>query len=169
MLQAISLAAALTAFWVLLSGYWIPLILCLGAASILACVYIARRMEIIDHEGHPIHISFQGITYFPWLLKEIVLSNIAVAKAILKGGSAIRPQVLQVPASQRDALGQVIYANSITLTPGTVSIGIDEGVITVHALMDETADGLRTGDMNARVCRLEGDPDPRRIAGGGQP
>ncbi len=165
MLHAFSLAAALTIFWVLLSGYWIPLILCLGVASIVLCVVIAHRMEIADHEGHPIHMSIRGLTYFPWLLKEIVLSNITVAKAILKGGSAIRPQVLQVPASQRDEVGQVTYANSITLTPGTISIGITDGVITVHALMDETADGLRTGDMDARVCKLEGDADPR-IAGG---
>ena len=83
---------------------------------------------------------------------------ITVAKAILFGG--LRPQVLQVKASQSDELGQTVYANSITLTPGTVSIDVADNVITVHAIMDDTADGLRTGEMDQKVCKLMGDPVP---------
>ena len=156
MTRTLGLAAALTVFWVLLSGYWLPLIIAFGVASIVLCVVIAWRLDVCDHEGYPIHLTLRGITYFPWLLKEIVVSNIAVAKAILTGN--INPQVLQVRASQSDALGRTVYANSITLTPGTVSISVDDDIITVHALMDETADGLRGGEMNARVCNLIGDP-----------
>jgi multicomponent Na+:H+ antiporter subunit E len=156
--QAIALAAALAGFWVLLSGYWLTLIVALGIASIALCVFIARRLDIVDHEGHPVHLTLPGLTYFPWLIKEIVMSNITVAKAILFGG--VRPQVLRVKASQADALGQTIYANSITLTPGTVSISIDDDLITVHAIMDDTADGLRTGEMDAKVCKLVGDAVP---------
>jgi len=156
--QAIALAAALAGFWVLLSGYWLTLIVALGIASIALCVFIARRLDIVDHEGHPVHLTLPGLTYFPWLIKEIVMSNIAVAKAILFGG--VRPQVLRVKASQADALGQTIYANSITLTPGTVSISIDDDMITVHAIMDDTADGLRTGEMDAMVCKLVGEAVP---------
>jgi multicomponent Na+:H+ antiporter subunit E len=156
--RTLGLAAALAAFWVLLSGYWLPLIIALGIASIALCVVIARRLDVCDREGYPIHLTVPGITYFPWLVKEIVVSNITVAKAILTGD--VNPQVLQVRASQSDALGRTVYANSITLTPGTVSISVDEDVITVHALMDETADGLRSGEMNARVCNLMGDSVP---------
>jgi len=156
--QAIALAAALTGFWVLLSGYWLTLIVCLGIASIALCVFIARRLDIADHEGHPVHLTVRGLTYFPWLVKEIVLSNITVAKAILFGG--VHPQVLRVKASQSDELGHTVFANSITLTPGTVSIACEDGHITVHAIMDETADGLRTGEMDAKVCKLMGDPQP---------
>ena len=158
MARTLGLAAALTAFWVLLSGYWLPLIIALGVASIVLCVVIARRLDVCDHEGYPIHLTLRGTTYFPWLVKEIVVSNIVVAKAILTGN--VNPQVLQVRASQSDALGRTVYANSITLTPGTVSISVDEEIITVHALMDETADGLRSGEMNTRVCDLMGDPVP---------
>lgn len=158
MFQAIALAAALTGFWVLLSGYWLTLIVCLGIASIALCVLIARRLDVVDHEGHPIHLTVRGLTYFPWLVKEIVLSNITVAKAILFGG--VRPQVLRVKANQSDELGQTVFANSITLTPGTVSVACENGLITVHAIMDETADGLRTGEMDEKVCKLMGDPQP---------
>lgn len=164
MFQAIALAAALAGFWVLLSGYWLTLIIILGVASIALCVLISRRLDIVDHEGHPVHLTLPGLTYFPWLLKEIVMSNIAVAKAILCGG--IRPQVLSVPASQSDELGQTIYANSITLTPGTVSLAAEEGYIVVHAIMDDTADGLRTGEMNEKVCKLVGDPIPQSGSAG---
>lgn len=164
MIQTIGLAIALTVFWVLLSGYWLPLIIALGVASIALCVFIAKRLEIADHEGHPVHLAPRGFGYFPWLIKEIVVSNIAVAKAIVTGN--VRPQVLRVAASQSDELGQTVYANSITLTPGTVSIALENDEITVHALMDDTADGLRTGEMDARVCRLMGDKDPMPAGGG---
>ncbi len=156
MIRTLGLAAALSAFWVLLSGYWLALIIAFGVASVALSVVIARRMEISDREGYPIHLTVRGTTYFPWLVKEIIVSNIAVAKAILTGD--VNPQVLQVKASQSDALGRTVYANSITLTPGTVTIAADDDVLTVHALMDETADGLRSGEMNARVCGLMGDP-----------
>jgi multicomponent Na+:H+ antiporter subunit E len=151
-LQIVALTISLILFWIALSGYWIPLILALGAASIAFSVYIAHRMDVCDEEGHPIHVALRGIGYFPWLTKEIVVSNIAVAKAILAGN--VRPQVLQVHATQSDELGQVVYANSITLTPGTVTIAEANGLFTVHALMDDTADGLKSGDMNDRVCML---------------
>jgi len=165
-LQTIGLAAALTVFWTLLSGYWIPLIIALGVGSIVLCVYIAHRLDVCDHEGHPIHLALPGLTYLPWLLKEIVLSNITVAKAILSGN--IQPQVLEVAATQSDELGQTVYANSITLTPGTISISLYEGDITVHSLLDETAEGLAGGEMNARVCKMMGDPVPVLAAPDGE-
>ena len=162
-LRAIGLAASLTAFWILLSGYWLPLILTLGVLSILLCVYIARQLGTDDEEGYPSHLLPKALlSYWPWLIKEIVVSNFMVAKAILRGGDAIHPQVLTVKASQSNELGQTVYANSITLTPGTVALAVDDDVITVHALMDETAEGLLTDDMNRRVCAFMGDPPPTK-------
>ena len=81
--QSIGLAVALAVFWVLLSGYWLPLIIALGIGSIILCVVVAQRLDVSDHEGHPVSLAIPGFTYFPWLVKEIVVSNIAVAKAIL--------------------------------------------------------------------------------------
>ncbi len=160
LLRSLGLAGALAIFWILLSGYWLTLIVTLGVASIALCVWIAHRLEVTDHEGYPIQLTARSLAYFPWLLKEIVVSNIAVAKAILGGNQTVKPQVLVVSADQSSDLGVTVYANSITLTPGTVTIAVDDETLVVHALMDETADGLRTGDMSTRVCRFVGDPDP---------
>lgn len=160
MLRSLGLAGALAIFWIFLSGYWLTLIIVLGVASIGLCVWIANRLEVSDQEGYPIQLTTRGLTYFPWLLKEIVVSNIAVAKAIMRGNDAVRPQIIEVPADQQSDLGITIYANSITLTPGTVTIAVDDETLTVHALMDETADGLKTGDMSTRVCRFMGEPEP---------
>lgn len=156
-LRAIGLTVSLTVFWILLSGYWLPLILTFGVFSILLCVYIARQLGTADEEGYPSELLPKAVfSYWPWLVKEIIVSNFIVAKAILRGGNAINPQVLTVKASQPDELGQTVYANSITLTPGTVAIAVQGDEITVHALMDETAEGLLTDDMNNRVCAFMG-------------
>ncbi len=58
-------------------------------------------------------------------------------------------------ASQKTVLGQVIYANSITLTPGTVSLSVDNNEIEVHALSKEFAEGLQSGEMDRRVATLD--------------
>lgn len=162
--RALSLAIALAVFWVLLSGYWLPLIIIFGIASIALTVYIAHRMDLTDREGHPIHVGARGLLHWPWLVKEIIASNIYVARRILSGN--VDPQVIETRASQSDALGHVTYANWITLTPGTVSIGVREGEITVHALTPDTADGVLSDEMNARVCAFMGDPKPAPPAAG---
>jgi len=144
----------LAGLWLLLSGYLIGWLLALGAASVALSVWIVHRMEVIDREAFPIHLSYRAIVYFPWLFKEIVISNFVVAKAILAGRSAIQPEVLTVDATQDSEVGLVTYANSITLTPGTITTGLDDGKMTVHALLKSTADGVRSGDMDKRVSKM---------------
>ena len=164
MIRTITLGLFLYALWLLLSGYFQhPLLLSLGAASCLVAILISRRMDFIDHEGHPIHITPRGIGYFPWLLKEIILSNIHVVRVILSPSLPIAPKLFTVRASQRDELGQVVYANSITLTPGTISVNLERDLITVHALTANTKAGLETGEMDRRVSRLmHGGPRTKR-------
>ena len=86
-----------------------------------------------------------------------------MTRAIARPTMKIRPRVLSVPASQQSAVGRVIYANSITLTPGTVTLAVDGARFTVHALTINAERSLATGDMDRRVRALEGDgggPDP---------
>ncbi len=157
MLHAFSLTLALSVLWLLLSGHFAdPTLLGLGLVSVLAVVAIARRMDVLDHEGHPIQLSWRGLLYWPWLLKEIALANIDVAKAILRLPGGIEPTVFKVRASQTSELGRVIYANSITLTPGTVTIAVEDDLLTIHALTTGAAEGLESGEMDRRVCRVEG-------------
>ena len=168
MLHALSLGLVLYGLWLLLSGYFQALLLSLGAVSVIAVVWIAHRMDVIDHEGHPIHLTVRAILYWPWLLVEIVKSNIDVAKVIIRRKMPISPSVIEVKATQETELGQVIFANSITLTPGTVAIAVDLDIISVHALTREAADGLQSGDMDRRVTAMEAHRDPygRRSAPG---
>lgn len=156
MLHALGLGLALAALWLLLSGYFIPLILGLGAASIVLVVLIARRMDVVDHEGQPLHLSWRIVFYWFWLLKEIVMSALHVAGVILRRDMPIRPAMLDIKATQKSEIGHVIYANSITLTPGTVTVALEGNNLAVHALTQDTADGLLSGEMDARVTAIEG-------------
>ncbi|HJM91392.1 MAG: Na+/H+ antiporter subunit E [Alphaproteobacteria bacterium] len=155
-IHGVGLCLALTVCWLLLSGYFQILLLGLGAASILFCVWIAVRMDLIDHEGVPLHITWAGLRYLPWLLWEIVKANIDVARRVIAPSLPISPSLFNASVSQKTDLGQVIYANSITLTPGTVSVNLDPGVILVHALHDGAADGVLEGEMDKRVSQVEG-------------
>ena len=142
--------------WLLLSGHYEPLLLVLGAISCVFVAWIAYRMDVADREGHPIHLTWRSLVYWPWLFWEIVKANVEVARLILSPHLAISPTVIKVKASQPDELGHVIYANSITLTPGTVSIDVRDATIEVHAITREMAEGLETGEMDRRVTQMEG-------------
>ena len=154
--HAVSLAVVLYLVWLLLSGIFEPLLLALGLLSCLGVVAIAHRMAVIDHEGHPIHLGWKALGYWPWLAGEIVKANLDVARRIVDPGLPISPMVIKVKTSQRSELGQVIYANSITLTPGTVSIDVVGDEITVHAIAAEPAQALESGEMDRRVTAMEG-------------
>lgn len=152
----LSLAGILSVLWLLLSGHFFdPLLLVLGAVSVVFVVFIAHRMDVVDHEGHPIHLSHRALRYFPWLLWEIVKANIDVAKVILRRRMPLSLQVFTTDGSQRSELGLTIYANSITLTPGTVTIAVDGERLSVHALTAAAADGVIAGEMDRRVAGLE--------------
>ena len=156
MLQIISLAVILSMLWLLLSGHYNPLLLSLGFASVVMTLVVSARMNVVDREGHPVHLALRGLLYWPWLIKEIVIANVDVAKAILGVTDDIRPSLFTIKASQQSDLGRTIYANSITLTPGTVTIGMDGDELTIHALTPGARDGLATGDMDRRVTAVEG-------------
>lgn len=159
MIHAISLAAALAGLWLLLSGYFDPLLLGFGVISCALVVVISLRMDVVDREGHPIQLGPKALIYIPWLLLEIVKSNIDVARRIIHPALPISPTRVRVKASQRSELGQMIYANSITLTPGTVSMILEDGWIDVHALTAEGAASLAEGDMDRRVSAMMGEVD----------
>lgn len=158
MLHAVSLSVVLYVLWLLLSGHYEPLLLILGAASCGLVLWIAHRMDVVDHEGHPLHLTWEVLTYWPWLLWEIVKSNIEVAGLILSPRMPISPKIIKVTATQADELGYVIYANSITLTPGTVSLYVRGNTIGVHAITEQMAEALETGEMDRWVTAMAGKP-----------
>lgn len=139
-----------------MSGIYIPLILILGVISCGIVVAIAMRMDVIDHEAVPVHLTFKALLYWPWLLVEIVKANLDVTKRVL-GLTPISPTMVRIKATQKTELGIVIFANSITLTPGTISIDVHEdGDILIHALSRDGVEGLEGGEMDRRVTEMEG-------------
>ena len=113
-------------------------------------------METLDHESHPVHLTWSVSSYIPWLILEIIKANLDVAKRVISGGSSIDPAVLEVKSTQKTELGQVIFANSITLTPGTTTMRIEDDTLLVHTVAREVGEDLLKGDMDRRVTRMEG-------------
>ena len=112
-------------------------------------------MGIIDAEGQPLELMPGLLRYAPWLAKEIVRACIDVAWRIMQPSLPIQPTIIRVPANQRTVAGRVSFANSITLTPGTISLDVLEKQIEVHALTAESAADLESGEMGKRVEHLE--------------
>lgn len=155
MKHRLALAIVLGAAWWMLSGYTKPLLLMFGVLSIVLVLWIARRMRIDDDEGDLLGLLPRSLTYAPWLGLQIVKANLDVARRILSPTPAITPRLLRIKAGQRTDLGRTLYANSLTLTPSTVSIDLRGDEIVVHALTREAAEALLTGEMDRRVCALE--------------
>lgn len=156
--RALSLLILMSVLWLVLSGHSEAWLLALGAASAALVVWIARRLEAVDHEGHPLHLAWRGLGYWPWLMVEIVKANLDVARTILSSPAAVDPSVFRVKAGQRDELGLAIHANSITLTPGTVTVDVEpDGWLTVHALNRASRQGVESGEMDRRVSRFTGE------------
>ena len=156
MRNTLALSILLSAFWLVNSGHYTPLLLFFMLASVAAIVALSRYMDVVDGEAQPLNITFTLPIYLFWLAKEVVLANIVVATRVWQGKESISPRTIEVTASQKTDLGKVIYANSITLTPGTVSIDLEGDTIIVHALDEESAAGVLTGEMDRRVCRVAG-------------
>ena len=155
MKHTILLSLSLAVFWLLNSGHYTSLILFLGAASIVIVLYIVHRMDVVDHESQPVHLTLIIPGYYIWLIKEIIISNILVVKHIWLGNKSISPVFKTITVSQKTDMGKVIYANSITLTPGTVTVSVDGDKFLVHALLQESIKDLEAGEMDRRVSQLE--------------
>lgn len=137
-----------------MSGHYSILIMTLGIISCAFCVYVAKRGNLIDDEGLPIFFIPRLSNYLIWLFKEILKSNLNTAKVIING--KVEPETFTVKASQVTDVAKVTYANSITLTPGTVTTKMQKDVFEVHALNSDFGNDVRTNEMDKKVTWLEG-------------
>ena len=157
MKSTVALFAILMAVWLLASGHYTPMMIGFGVGSSLFVVWLSRRMGIVDDEAVPVHLIPRAFLYVPWLTKEVFTANLDVARRALAPGKLdISPTLFHAKTSQASDLGRVIYANSITLTPGTVSVLVHGRSIWVHAIAEEVAEDLMEGEMDRRVTRFEG-------------
>lgn len=154
--RTVLILALFAATWLLWSGVYLPLTLALGALSCIAVTVLAVRIGFVDSEVYALHFGRRLPGYWLWLLWEIVKANLNVARIVLSPRMPIEPTVTSVDAHELDPVSQATLANSITLTPGTLSMDVNRGRIEVHCLTREIGDELREGEMHRRVAALSG-------------
>ena len=140
--------------WLLWSGFYTPLLLMLGAASCALVVLLAMRTGFFERELYTLHLGPRLPSYWWWLIREIVKANFTVARIVLDPRLPIQPQIIRIDASGLPSASQATLANSITLTPGSLTLDIDNNLIEVHCLTDGSADDLRRGEMLRRATKL---------------
>ena len=152
------LIIGLSIFWLLLSGYWTnPLILGLGAASVALSTWLAMRIERdYAFQDRGLSILLKQPFYWPWLFIEIIKANIVVLKCIwLPNKYPISPLIRTLQMAPESRIARTVYANSITLTPGTITIKVREADVLVYALTEAGMVDLEGGEMGRRVHQLE--------------
>jgi multicomponent Na+:H+ antiporter subunit E len=160
----LALGLVLFGLWLLLSGYFEkPTLIGLGVASVAVTVYLTHRAGVLDPEGVPTRV-FPGILgYMAWLTFEIGKANIAVAAEVLRPKMRLSPRLIRVPARQASDLGKTIFGNSVTLTPGTVTVDVDRDSLLIHALTEDLADPVPIVAMGDKVRGFDG-PEGRQQA-----
>jgi multicomponent Na+:H+ antiporter subunit E len=140
--------------WLFWSGYLKPLLVTLGLVSCLVVAVLSWRMGNLEREIAWQQHLLRFPHYWLWLGAEVVRSNLAVARVILAPRLALRPRLITVDAGALDEFGRALLGNSITLTPGTLTLADDAGRLHVHCLTPEGAEALIEGEMTRRVAAL---------------
>ncbi len=148
--------AGLIALWLLLSGYWDKATLvAFGAFSVAVTLWFSDKADVVDGEGVPTSVFPRILPYMAWLTLEIGKANFMVAREVLRPRIKLAPKLFRVPAAQPSDLTRTIFANSVTLTPGTVTVDVRERGLLIHALDESFADEKGITEMGTRVSRLE--------------
>jgi multicomponent Na+:H+ antiporter subunit E len=142
-------------FWLLLSGHFEPLLLALGVVSVALVCVLSWRAGLTRRPSATVPFMLRLPRYFLWLVKEVLVSSLAVVRRVWSPRPILLPAVTTTASSGLSELSQVVYANSITLTPGTLSLEVGEDHIEVHALTRADVKQLHAGAMLRRVRRLE--------------
>lgn len=137
------LFAVLYGYWLLLSGHYTLWLNVSGAIICIITALWALRIGIADREGVPAHMIARAFVYWPWLVLEIVKAALDVSWRIIHPALPISPDLRRFKATQKTPEGLTTYANSITLTPGTISVLVDwrEHEIVVHGLSHDGSTG----------------------------
>lgn len=151
----LSLTILLALLWLAISGVYKPPILFLGAGSIALVVWLSQRMDVVGVEHNPALYSWRLPVYWIWLSGQIIKANLEVAAAALAPSGRLKPSVFQAPVRLKSSVGKVTYGNSITLTPGTVTLQLEPDQIRVHALLESSAEGVKSDVMQRRIEWLE--------------
>lgn len=146
-------------FWIILSNIFDLIHLSLGVFCSLLVAYVSHDLLITREKISTIPREIFGfVKYFVWLVKEIIVANIDVAKIVLDPKLPISPRIIKYESELESDLSKTTYANSITLTPGTLTVDVDEeSNYFVHCLAKHHADGLKDGEMERRIQEVYGE------------
>ena len=162
----------LFAFWLLLSGRYQVKYIIIGAISAALVTFLTndlfyfalqRGEKLGIKSGQVFRQIWRFLLYIPWLLLQIILANVQVAYLVLHPKMPIEPVLLLFRTRMRKGMAQVTLANSITLTPGTITVSLEDGNYIIHTLKPPLASGLVDGTMQRKVARVyleEKEPRP---------
>ena len=120
--------------------------------SVLVTYFICRKLKLFPKSI--VICPYQFMLYVLWLMKEIIKSSIAVSKICWGRGSEITPIYAWIGMKQQCDVGKVIYANSITLTPGTVTIAIKSNKLLVHSITKSSITELKAGVLEHNINKV---------------
>ena len=160
MLKTIYQSTVIAAFglmllWLSLSGYFNFLQVSFGLVSTFFVVWLTFHLNLLTTDGARSQILRGYPLYLLWLTWEIIVSNILLAKIILAPKMVLHRQIVHTKANQSSDFAKAIYANSITLTPGTLTVDLNSEGFVVHSMAKTFTDDIRSDKMNDRVAKLE--------------
>lgn len=162
----------LFAFWLLLSGRYQAKYIIIGAIAAALVTFLTNDLfYAVLQRGERLGVKprqvlqqiWRFLLYIPWLLIQIVLANVQVAYLVLHPRMPIEPGLLLFRTKMRKGIAQVTLANSITLTPGTITASLDEGNYIIHNLKPPLASSLVEGTLQNKVAHVyleEEEPKP---------
>lgn len=145
--------------WIIWSGLFDAFHLSLGVISCLIVTFMSHDLLFKRKRfaAKDITEAMRLAIYIPWLIYQIILSNIHVAKIVLKPNMPIDPEIVRYRHKLKKDISITTFANSIILTPGTITAEIKDDEFFVHCLDKKVADDLFTGEMEDRVAHVFGE------------
>ena len=160
----LGLTLGLFAVWILLSGKFETRFLLIGFGSSLVISFICFPLLMIKNpkagkEFFILKMNYiKFIPYSLWLLKEIFKSTLDVTREIFKIHVNYESRILYFSMPFENPMASVVLANSIILTPGTITVDVmEDGVFEVHAINKTAADDMLSGRMPNKVAALFGE------------
>ena len=150
-------------FWLVLSGHYEVKYISLGVLAAGLVTFLTNDLShFLSHRGKKeekdTEFAFlqllRFLVYLPWLLSRIIIANLQVAYLVLHPRMPIDPVLLQFRTRLRRKVAQVILANSITLTPGTVTVSLEDGRYVIHVLAPPSAHELVEAKMQNKVAAI---------------
>lgn len=152
-LRLILLAPLLFGLWWVLSGYPVPLLLGLGAATAISAALLSPSMFVP-------RVRWLGwLIYAPWLLTRIILANLHVATLVFKPLDKLAPRIFTYRSTLKAFTQRAVLAQSITLTPGTITavVNEDDTELTIHGIDEDSCSDVTTGLMEKQIIRFLGE------------